>query len=121
MLGQTYIAEGKYALAHPLLVETLEIQRRTMGAEHPLTLDIMSNLAHLYYVEGNVAEAERLFKEVLEGQRRALGPDHPFTLTSLNSLAVLYQQQYRFGRLNRCWFRCWRQAGAFAAQSIPTR
>lgn len=100
MLGKVYVAEAKYALARPLLTSALEIQRRMLGAQHPLTLDIMSNLARIYYLQGNVPEAEGLLKSVLEGRRLTAGPDHPFTLTTINNLAVLYavlyQEQYQF-------------------------
>ena len=43
--------------------ETLEVQRRVLGAEHPETLRSMNNLANLLNNTGQADEAEVLYKE----------------------------------------------------------
>ena len=40
-LANVYLAEGKYPQAEALYRETMEIQRRVLGPEHPDTLDSM--------------------------------------------------------------------------------
>ena len=58
--------------------ETLQIERRSLGADHPDTLLLgLSNLAVYLIRRGKGDEAEPMCREVLERTRRVLGPDHP--------------------------------------------
>jgi hypothetical protein len=52
--------EGRYAEAEKLDRETLDIRRRVLGPEHPVTLTSMNNLAIVLADEGRYAEAEKL-------------------------------------------------------------
>jgi predicted Zn-dependent protease len=84
-----YQAEAKYAEAEPLLVQVIESRRRLLGAEHPLVIASMTNLADLNRRQGKLKDAETRFAEVLELRRRVLGPDHPNTLSVVTSLAAV--------------------------------
>jgi eukaryotic-like serine/threonine-protein kinase len=59
--------------------ETLLIQRRVLGPEHPDTLNSMSRLAGIYSWQGRNAEAEKLERQALDIERRVFGPDNPKT------------------------------------------
>jgi len=74
-----YRMQGKYAEAEALYRQTLEIQRRTLGPEHPYTLLSMGNLADAEGLLGRYPESEALFSKTIEMCLR-LGPGHPFTL-----------------------------------------
>jgi eukaryotic-like serine/threonine-protein kinase len=63
---------------------------RHLGADDPLTLQAMHNLASSYAVLGRVDEALRLREETLALRREKLGPDNPDTLASMNNLALSY-------------------------------
>ena len=78
----------------------LEIDKRVLGEDHPVTMTGMNNLANLYSNQGRYAEAEPLFVKALDGYRRVMGGEHPETLNTMNNLAVAYgfEEQIREGR-----------------------
>jgi tetratricopeptide (TPR) repeat protein len=104
-LALLYADTGKYDESERLYEEAISIQERVGGAEHPLTLDMKSNLALIEYTramerkaedpEGykrRLARARTLNEEVLKIRKRVLGDDHPETLTSINNLASVYKE-----------------------------
>jgi len=91
-------AQGKLGEAEPLMRETLEIRRATLGPKHPDTLTSMSNFAALLHAQGKLADSEALFKETLEGRRAALGPQHPHTLITERLLAQVSQKRKGGGK-----------------------
>ncbi len=89
-IGQTYTELGLYPEASQQLERALDLQRQTLGPEHPDTLKSMNSLAIVFYSEGKYAQAEALGSQTLEIRRRVLGSDHPDTLRSMVSLAIVY-------------------------------
>ena len=85
--------EGKFAEAEQIGSEVLDIRRRVLGPDHPLTLRSMSNLADSLTKLGNWTDAEKLLRQALEIQRRVLGPDHPDTALSTYNLACVIAHQ----------------------------
>jgi len=88
-LAETLGYEGHFVEAESLYRETLDIERRVLGPEHPATLSLMSGLAVVLSAEGHYAEAEKLERETLEIRRRRFGPDHPDTAGSTYDLACI--------------------------------
>ena len=80
---------GEYAKAEPLLRETLEIRRKSLGPEHPATAQSLNNLAVLYDDMEEHAKAEPLLREALQIQQKIVGMEHPDTSKTLNNLALL--------------------------------
>ena len=110
MRSSLYQVRGRYDEAEPLLLETLEIQKRVLGDDHPETLTFMNNLASLYFAQGRYDEAEPLLLETLETQKRVLGDDHVETSLTVHNLACLYRDtnrldkaRLRFERVQRLW------------------
>ncbi len=64
---------------------------RTLGRDHPDTLNSRNSLAAAHQLAGRPAEAIPLFELTLAARERVQGPDHPDTLTSRNNLAAAYQ------------------------------
>ncbi len=87
--------QGKLGEAEPLHLEALAVRRRTLGSEHPHTLNTISNLASVVKEQGRLDEAEPLYLEALAARRRTLGSEHPDTLGSINNLANLLKAQGR--------------------------
>jgi serine/threonine protein kinase/Flp pilus assembly protein TadD len=102
-IGYTYLELGRFERAEPQLVRAIEIRKRVLGEEHPLTLLSMNNLAILYRKQDRYQEAERLYGTTLEGRKRALGEGHPDTLRTMNNLAVLYGFQGRYAEAERLY------------------
>ena len=80
-LASVYDDQGKYAQAEALDSQTLEIQRRVLGPEHPDTLSSMNNLAIVYDCAGKVrAGRGALSARPWRSSAACLGPEHPDTL-----------------------------------------
>ena len=58
-LANVYDVQGKYAQAETLDSQTLEIQRRVLGPEHPDTLRSMNNLAIVYNCKASTRRPRR--------------------------------------------------------------
>ena len=67
----------------------LEAFKRTMGKEHPGTLDAASDLATDLMVQVKLTEAETLFRRVQMGKEHARGREDIETLQSVSKLAQL--------------------------------
>lgn len=88
--------QGQYAEATPAAQGTVTAAEFALGADHPVTLASVSNLADLYYAQGWYAEAEPLYKRALAGFDRVLGPDHADALRIASNLAAMYADQGRY-------------------------
>ncbi|MBD2215779.1 tetratricopeptide repeat protein [Calothrix sp. FACHB-1219] len=97
-LALLYKSQGKYSQAEPLLIQALELRRRSLGEEHPDFASSLNNLAELYGSQGKYSQAEPLFIQSLELRRRSLGEEHPDVANSLNNLAVLYYYQGKYSQ-----------------------
>jgi tetratricopeptide (TPR) repeat protein len=95
-LGRVYYDEGRWEEAEKLFVQVMETRKTKLGADHPLTLTSIANLASTYKNQGRWEEAERLFVQVMEILKIKLGVDHPSTLTSMGNLALTYRNQGRW-------------------------
>ena len=63
---------------------------RTLGPDHPDTLNTLRSLAVAYQSAGRLPEAIALLERARDAQIAKFGPDHPVTLNTLNSLAGAY-------------------------------
>ena len=70
------------------LIASLE---RTLGPDHPDTMNARNNLAVAYHATGRTAQAIPLVQQTLAARERLLGADHPSTLASRNNLASAYR------------------------------
>ncbi len=88
-LASTYADLDRAAAAEQLGRETLALEQRVLGPDHPQTLVTEENLARVLFRSGNLAASEQLVLAVLEGRKRALGPDHPDVTKTMYNLAML--------------------------------
>src|SRR5262249_31222139 len=72
--------------------ETLAIQQRVLGPEHPLTIRSRTSLSDLLYLRELVREAEMMERETLAICERTLGPKHFLTTGSQAHLAEYVQE-----------------------------
>jgi CHAT domain-containing protein/tetratricopeptide (TPR) repeat protein len=94
--GEALYAGGKYAAAKPLYENALEIRRRLLTDEHPLTAGIYNNLALNFDGQGQHATAKPMFEKAIELLRRALSDDHPETASAYNNLALNLNAQGQY-------------------------
>src|SRR5580658_6773251 len=80
-IGQTYMDLGLYPEARTQFERALNLHRRVLGAENPVTLNTMGRIGYAAFQEGKYPEAESLLAKTLEMRRRVLGSEHPDTLS----------------------------------------
>ena len=68
---------GQYEEAEPLYREAIEIDKATIGEEHPDYATRLNNLAELLRAMGRYAEAEPLFRQAIEIGKATIGEEHP--------------------------------------------
>lgn len=66
------------------------------GADHPVTLLYMSNVAELLEDQDKLADAEQQHREVLAGRRKVLPARHKQIATTVVNLASVLNQHRRF-------------------------
>jgi tetratricopeptide (TPR) repeat protein len=69
--------------------EALDIRRRVLGPEHPLTVTAINDLANSLSDQGRYGDAIQLNENALAIRVRLYGPDSPLTAASLYNLACL--------------------------------
>jgi eukaryotic-like serine/threonine-protein kinase len=87
--------QGKYADSEQAFRESLELDRRRVGPDHPDTMADVSNLAATLLYEHHYPEAEKLYRDLLPNLRRVLGPEHPRTLLPAGNLALVLHDEHR--------------------------
>jgi hypothetical protein len=69
---------------------------RTLGPEHPGTLEAHTNLSRTLIREDRYAEAENNAREAFEALARTMGPQHPYTLGALQQLGTAMAHDHRY-------------------------
>ena len=72
----------RHAEAKPILYKAIPNARRTLGAEHDLTLNLRKFYGQFLYEDpsasrADVVEAIEIIEDVQRRARRVFGPDHP--------------------------------------------
>ena len=80
---------GNHQEAIELHRRALEAREKTLGPEHPETLQSVSHLAVALHGRGDLSEALALQRRALEARERHLGPQHPSTQRSLQRIENL--------------------------------
>jgi tetratricopeptide (TPR) repeat protein len=73
--------------AEPLYLESLELCRKSYGAEHPQTAFALDNLALHFTAMGDAQRAEPLFRESLAMLQKVYGAEHPEVAQTMGNLA----------------------------------
>jgi tetratricopeptide (TPR) repeat protein len=95
-VGQCLERNGQYVEAEEMHQQTLELDKKVSGLEHPHTLTSMSQLAWALSGQGKYVEAEQMEQQALELRKKVLGLEHPDTLTSMSQLASVLSGQGKY-------------------------
>ncbi|KFG77601.1 hypothetical protein MANI_021620 [Metarhizium anisopliae] len=87
--ARVFEENGRFLSAFELREKIFEASQRTLGDEHPDTLDAMNNLANSYRDLGRRQEAMELEEKAFEASQRTLGDEHPDTRDALTNLSIL--------------------------------
>jgi tetratricopeptide (TPR) repeat protein len=81
--------QGRYAAAEPILVRTLDLQRRVLGNAHPDAQLAKNVLGELYLRQARYDEAEPIMLDAVKTQTSIFGDSHPYTFESVMILGRL--------------------------------
>lgn len=95
-LANVYASQGRYDEAIEKLEKALQIDKKTIGKEHPDYATDLNNLANVYKSQGRYDEAIEKFEEALRIGENTIGREHPKYAIRLNNLAVVFQSQGRY-------------------------
>ena len=101
VMAKTYENLGLFSRAHELMERVIEDRRRTLGPDHPKTLEAMSQMGWILYREGRDIEAERLTRAMIDAQSRVLGPDDPATLETKDHLVWILLRQAHYADVEK--------------------
>jgi eukaryotic-like serine/threonine-protein kinase len=87
LLGTALFKIADFPGALEQFQRTLELDRRTLGPEHPTTLETHDALAQAHVEMSRFDDARREFQAVLDAAGRAFGPDDLRTLRTVFNLA----------------------------------
>jgi tetratricopeptide (TPR) repeat protein len=75
--------QGQYEKALEWYGRALDGKEKTLGKDHPSTLDTVHNMAGVFYNQGQYEKALEWYGRALDGYEKTLGKDHPSTLQTL--------------------------------------
>lgn len=87
---------GKPAEAETLLLESLEIRRRTLGEVHPDTASTLNNLGFTYSAMNRFGDAERSLREALAIRRKLFGDENRLVCLTMTNLGATLKAQDRY-------------------------
>ncbi|MCA9315524.1 MAG: serine/threonine-protein kinase [Planctomycetota bacterium] len=89
-LARAYRSARRFAESLPLSEKVARGLERTLGPEHPGTLQALNGLGLAYSSLNRSSEAVPILERVAAGYARNLGPDHPDALIARQNLARTY-------------------------------
>ena len=94
-LAILYMKQGLWAEAEPLYRQSLAINERIYGPEHPEVATDLNNLSWLLKSTNRLVEAESLIRRALAIDEKSHGAEQPKVAIHLNNLALLLQDTNR--------------------------
>jgi tetratricopeptide (TPR) repeat protein len=98
MAASYQATQGLIMPAEATLRAVLQIWLKTLGADHPDTINTRHSIAQRMAERADYARAELEYRNVLEAMRRTMGPEHPDTLTVQHNIASLISFQGHFAQ-----------------------
>jgi tetratricopeptide (TPR) repeat protein len=90
--------QGEYGKALEWYQRALDGREKTLGKDHPSTLDTVHNMGVVFDNEGEYGKALEWYQRALDGCEKTLGKDHPSTLQTVNNMASVFDNQGEYGK-----------------------
>ena len=81
-----------------LYQRALDGYEKTLGNDHPNTLNTVNHIAGVYDSQGEYPKALQWYQRALDGYEKTLGNDHPDTLNTIYNMAGVYDSQGVYSR-----------------------
>jgi tetratricopeptide (TPR) repeat protein len=95
-LSVLYANEGHYADSVAYIRQAIEIQQKSLPADHPDLLTSEFNYATELENNHQFVEAEPILRKLIAARARVLGPENKLTLVTQNGLADDLYEQHRY-------------------------
>ena len=92
----SYMNNGLYDKALPILIEAMNLGEQTLGKENISYVNIIHNLAQLYHSLGQLDHSVNLYQESLLITERIVGKENSLYGTILCDLAEIYSNQGQY-------------------------
>jgi tetratricopeptide (TPR) repeat protein len=79
-MGTVFNGQGEYGKALEWYRRALDGREKTLGKDHPDTLETVHNMASVFDGKGEYGKALEWYRRALDGREKTLGKDHPDTL-----------------------------------------
>ena len=120
-MGNVYIGLGLDLRGQSLLEKALMIQRHTLGADNPETLETAASLATELRYEGKYPESEKLERETVASQTRVLGAQNAKTLRTQAIWPLHFSGKANTPRQKHCSVKRWRRSANCWARKTRIR
>ena len=97
-LGLIHSDRGDYQKAIQFYTRAIEIEQKTLPANHPSLATSYSNMAGVYGHMGEYSKALSLYEKAVEILQIALPANHPSLATSYSNMAGVYQDMGEYSK-----------------------
>src|SRR5947208_15125339 len=96
ILAVVFHKQGRYDDALEWHERALAGKEKTLGKDHPSTLDTVNNMAVVFHKQGRYDDALEWYERALAGKERTLGKDDPSTLDTVNNMGAVFHKNGRY-------------------------
>jgi tetratricopeptide (TPR) repeat protein len=97
-LGRIKNDQGKYAEAIECYEKSLEINQKTLPANHPYLATSYNNIGQVYYNMGEYSKALSYYEKALKIRQKTLPANHPLLTTSYNNIGAVYDNMGEYSK-----------------------
>jgi tetratricopeptide (TPR) repeat protein len=97
-MGLVFDNQGEYGKALEWYQRALDGCEKTLGKDHPSTLDTVNNMGLVFDNQGEYGKALEWYQRALDGKEKTLGKDHPSTLDTVNNMGSVFDNQGEYGK-----------------------
>ncbi|KAA8903433.1 hypothetical protein FN846DRAFT_813895 [Sphaerosporella brunnea] len=97
-VGSALDYTGAYSDALKWYQRALDGYEKTLGKDHPSTLDTVHNMACVFASKGEYGKVLEWYQRALDGREKTLGNDHPSTLATVHNMASVFNDQGEYGK-----------------------
>jgi tetratricopeptide (TPR) repeat protein len=105
-LGNMFANQEQHIKAEKMYQRALQGFEKTLGPNHTLTLQAVSNLGSSYACQDMLAEAEKMYERALRGFEKAF--ESKLILETINNLGGLYKNQGKLSEAEEMYLRALR-------------
>lgn len=87
--------DGRHEESEIWMTRVIDVRKRTLGSDHPATLETMINLTLVFIHRAKWEATEAISMQLLETLRNNPGQNHEVAVFSMRSLAGVYEKQGR--------------------------